>query len=179
MIGTIPLRSNGLCETANNVNLEHFWTFSAFLATHFSSMASSFYANQNLFIPRKLKGIILLKRPKAGKNYWQSWFFRKSVFNLQKVAIFPNGFMAYIPFISKQIATFWDFGLCKLVVSMLCYTWLQFIWAPLYIAAKLLYWPSYFGYTLLVSRWMAPYTITDQPFCNWTLLDFSCLFLFI
>jgi hypothetical protein len=33
-------------------------------------------------------------------------FFRKSVFNLQKVVIFPNGFMAYISLISKQIATF-------------------------------------------------------------------------
>ena len=48
------------------------------------------------------------------------------------MAIFPNGFKVYISLISKQIATFWHFGLCKSVVSMLCYTRLRFIWAPLY-----------------------------------------------
>jgi len=32
-------------------------------------MAGSFYTNQKLFILRKPKAIILLKRPKAEKNY--------------------------------------------------------------------------------------------------------------
>jgi hypothetical protein len=41
---------------------------SAFLAAHCSSVAGSFYTNQNLFILRKAQAI-LLKRPKAEKNY--------------------------------------------------------------------------------------------------------------
>jgi hypothetical protein len=37
------------------------------LATHCSSMAGSFYTNQKLFILRKPKAIILLKRQKLNK----------------------------------------------------------------------------------------------------------------
>jgi hypothetical protein len=40
-----------------------------FCRVHCSSMAGSFYANQNLFLLRKVRAIILFERPKAEKDY--------------------------------------------------------------------------------------------------------------